>query len=174
LAIEAKGMKELLAKLTSYNLLNYLLPGVVFAVLAQQLTSYSFLQHEVVVAVFLYYFIGLVISRFGSLVIEPVLKKVKFLKFAEYADYVKASKTDDKIELLSEVNNSFRTYLSLFVLLLLVKLLEWMSQQFNWLLQYRAFLIIVLLLVLFLFAYRKQSGYLVQRINANERTNERN
>ena len=68
-------MKDLLDKISSYNLFNYLLPGVLFALLADGLTSYTFIQSDIVVGIFLYYFMGLVISRVGSLAIEPILKK---------------------------------------------------------------------------------------------------
>jgi hypothetical protein len=65
-------MKEILDKLSSYNLFNYLLPGIIFVVLASEITRYSFIHDDIVIGAFLYYFIGLVISRFGSLAIEPL------------------------------------------------------------------------------------------------------
>jgi hypothetical protein len=99
-------LKDLLSKLSSYNLFNYLLPGIIFVVLAKELTRFFFVQDDIILGAFLYYFIGMVISRFGSLIIEPLLKKISLLKFADYGDFVTASKKDEKIELLSEVNNS--------------------------------------------------------------------
>jgi len=102
-------MKDILSKLSSYNLFNYLLPGIIFVVLATKVTHYSFIQQDILIGAFLYYFIGLVISRLGSLVIEPLLKCLLFLQFADYKDFLAASKKDEKIELLSEVNNTYRT-----------------------------------------------------------------
>ena len=72
-------MKEILDKLSSYNLFNYLLPGVIFVVIANKVTHYDFIQDDIVIGAFLYYFIGMVISRFGSLAIEPILKYLSFL-----------------------------------------------------------------------------------------------
>src|SRR5947209_8137066 len=60
-------MKELLDKLSSYNLFNYLLPGTMFVAGAQRISDHKFKQDSIVVELFLYYFIGLVISRIGSL-----------------------------------------------------------------------------------------------------------
>jgi hypothetical protein len=54
-------MKELLDKISSYNLFNYLLPGVLFATLAEYLTSYHLVQDDLVVGAFVYYFMGLVV-----------------------------------------------------------------------------------------------------------------
>jgi hypothetical protein len=165
--MEGDDVKELLSKLSSYNLFNYLLPGVVFVVAANKFTRYSFIQQDIIIGLFLYYFIGLAISRFGSIVIEPILRGVSFLKFADYKDFVAASKNDQKIELLSEVNNTYRTLSSLLVLLLLLKGYEKIEDEFAFLKDYGGIIVLGLLLVMFLFAYRKQTLYVVKRIKAN-------
>ena len=157
-------MKELLSKLSSYNLFNYLLPGIIFALLASEVTRYSFIQQDIIIGAFLYYFIGLVISRFGSLAIEPLLKRLSFLQFADYKDFIVASKKDEKIELLSEVNNTYRTLSSLFILLLLLKLYEKVEGRFPILKEWEAVILMVLLLIVFLLSYRKQTGYITKRI----------
>jgi len=161
-------MKELLDKLTSYNLFNYLLPGVVFVALATKITHYSFVQENIVLAAFLYYFIGLVISRVGSLLIEPALRRLSFIKFAEYADFVAASKKDTKIEVLSEANNTYRTLCSLLLSLLILKGYEIIEEQLIWLESWGVVLLIVALFIMFLFSYRKQTSYITRRIEANK------
>ncbi len=157
-------MKEILSKISSYNLFNYLLPGVIFAIIASKTARYSFIQQDIVTGLFLYYFIGMVVSRFGSLVIEPLLKKLSFLQFANYKDFVVASKNDKKIELLSEVNNTYRTLCSLFTLLLLLKLYEKIESYCSVLKDYNAFILTILLLAMFLLSYRKQTSYIAKRI----------
>ena len=102
-------MNEILNKISSYNLFNNLFPGVLFVVIADYFTSFSFTQSDIVSGLILYYFIGLLISRVGSLIVEPFLKWTKLLKFADYHKYVAASKTDPTIEILSEINNTYRT-----------------------------------------------------------------
>lgn len=161
-------IKEIIDKLSSYNLFNYLLPGIVFVVLASKITHYSFIQQDIVVGLFFYYFIGLVVSRIGSLVIEPLLKSLSFVKFADYKDFVAASKKDQKIEVLSEANNTYRTLCSLFVLLLLLKLYEKAEGTFSVLREWGAIILAVLLLGIFLLSYRKQTSYITKRIKANE------
>ena len=71
-------MEDLIKKISSYNLFNYLFPGIVFVVLAKMITPYSFLHEDIILGIFIYYFVGLSISKFGSLVIEPLLKKTSF------------------------------------------------------------------------------------------------
>jgi hypothetical protein len=160
-------MKELLDKIASYNLFNYLLPGVLFVVLANWITNYSFPQDNLILGAFVCYFIGLVISRIGSLLIEPFLKKISFLKFADYSDFISASKKDSKIEILSEVNNMYRTLCSMLLVLSFLKLFEILTIKVPFLLSFSPYLLIILLIVLFLYSYRKQTSYIKKRINSN-------
>jgi len=161
-------MKDLLSKLSSYNLFNYLLPGIIFVVLASEITHYYLIQSDIILGAFLYYFIGLVISRFGSLVIEPILKHFSIIQFADYKDFIAASKKDEKIELLSEVNNTYRTLSALFILLLLLKVYEKIECELPCLKEWSVIVLIILMLVTFLFAYRKQTSYITKRINAKQ------
>ena len=158
-------MKEFLDKLSSYNLFNYLLPGILFAAVGERITSYSFLEKDIVVGVFVYYFIGLVISRIGSLIIEPFFQMIKFVKFAPYKDFVRASQADPKLELLSETNNVYRTLCSLFIALICLKLYENFERSHPKLFLYSPVLVLFLLLVLFCFSYRKQTAYVTKRID---------
>jgi hypothetical protein len=161
-------MNELLTKLSSYNLFNYLLPGVLFAILASETTPYRLLQKDIVTGLFLYYFLGMVVSRFGSLVISPLLRVLGFVRFSEYKSFVVASRKDPQIEILSEVNNTYRTICSLFTLLLFLKMYARIEASLPWLKGRQSMLLLVLLLVVFLFAYRKQTAFIVKRIGANE------
>ena len=70
-------MKELLDKISSYNLFNYLLPGILFVCISKQFTDYDFIQDNDFIGAFLYYFIGMVISRFGSLCLSPLIDWTK-------------------------------------------------------------------------------------------------
>lgn len=157
-------MNDLLNKLSSYNIFNYLFPGVLFAAIGDELTSYSLIYEEIIIGVFVYYFYGLVISRIGSLVLEPLLKWISVIKFSPYKDFVAASKVDEKLELLSEINNMYRTLAALFLCLLLLKSSEVLTQYFSVASDGYLILSIFILVVLFVFSYRKQSNYITQRI----------
>jgi hypothetical protein len=157
-------MKELIDKISSYNLFNYLFPGTIFVVILKVTTSYSFLQDNLIIGVFVYYFIGLVISRFGSLIVEPILMKISFLKFTDYSEFVAASKKDQKIDLLSDVNNMYRTLFSMVFLLLVFNLYGYVESCFPVLRGVNIYILLLLLAVIFLFAYRKQTNYIVKRI----------
>lgn len=161
-------MKEILDKLTSYNLFNYLVPGVLFVAILDSFTSYSFIQEDLVLGAFVYYFVGLVISRVGSLIIEPVLKKISFIRFARYADFVSAAKSDPKLETLSEANNMYRTFISMFSLLIILKSYELLSIKWTVLNEGGLYVLIGLLLVMFLLSYRKQTTFIRDRVDSTK------
>jgi hypothetical protein len=157
-------MKDLLDKLTSYNLFNYLLPGVIFAALVDRLTSFHAIQDSIIVGVFVYYFIGSVISRIGSIFIEPLLKRTKFVTFAPYADFVAAAKEDPKIEVLSEQNNMYRTFCAMLLLFGVVEAFDKFGKECPWLKEWGGYLALTALFALYLFSYRKQSNYIANRV----------
>jgi hypothetical protein len=161
-------VKDILDKISTYNIFNNLFPGVLFVVIAKKMTDYNLILKDSILGVFLYYFIGMVISRFGSIVIEPILKKVKILKFKDYQNYVNASKKDSKIELLSEVNNTYRTINSMIFLLLLTKFFNYLSIKFQFDNSISIIIITILTFILFIFSYRKQTNYIIKRIDANK------
>jgi hypothetical protein len=157
-------MKEIFEKMSSYNIFNYLLPGILFAVFAEKLIGLRIMQADIIVTLFLCYFIGLCISRIGSLILEPILKKISFVKFAPYTDYIRVAKTDPKLEILSESNNMYRTLCSLFIVLLLVMACDAAARRLQ-LPQNIAILgLIIILCLLFAWSYRKQTKYIADRI----------
>ena len=159
-------MKEILDKLSSYNIFNYLLPGVIFSILISKFTSTNLIYDNLIIGAFLYYFIGLVISRFGSIIIEPLLKWIKFLKFTDYKDFLNASKTDSKIETLSEVNNMYRTFVSMFSISFLIIGFLQLSEYLIFLKNKQDLIVLTILFLLFLFSYRKQTIYITKRVKA--------
>lgn len=160
-------MKELLDKISSYNLFNYLLPGILFVCISKQFTDYNFIQDNDFIGAFLYYFIGMVISRVGSLFIEPTLKKISFLKFSDYKSFVSSSKKDEKIVLFSEINNTYRTITAMFVILLLLKLYNHFQVRWDIPQHATTLILVFLMLLIFLFSYLKQTNYITKRIDAN-------
>lgn len=158
-------MSDFLDKLTSYNLFNYLVPGVVFCALADRFTGYELVYDDIVVGIFFYYFVGMVISRIGSVVVEPIVKW--FVEFAPYQEFVEASRADVKLEVLSETNNTYRTITALFLVLSLFVSAASALPSYPRLEATTPAILAVALLALFFVAYAKQSKYVVKRIKAN-------
>ena len=157
-------MEKLLDKLSSYQLFNYLFPGIIFINLTDLLTSIQIPYDRVEFIIFLYYMAGMILSRIGSVVIEPLYKGCCWIVFAGYKDYLEASKQDAKIDVLSMENNTYRTLIATFVSLLVVyclDLAQWF-RNFNDS-KYAVPVYLTLLIVLFSFSYRKQTSFVRKR-----------
>ena len=157
-------MKEIMDRLSSYNIFNYLLPGVLLAVFGSRLTDFALLIENPFAAAFLYYFYGLVVSRIGSLLVEPILKRLGYVSHSEYEQYVSASKSDDHILILSEVSNMYRTLSSLFLCLIVVISCEFLSKSIGLTTWASNGIALAAFGALFAVSYVKQSAYVVSRI----------
>lgn len=158
----------LLDKIGSYEIFNNLLPGVLFCYFVNIGTRFTIPSIGFLEDLFVFYFSGMVISRIGSLVVEGALRKCKFVKYAEDADYYKASQENEFIRTLSETNNTYRSLTSLFFVLLLTKIVD--ICLYDVIIQHQIgrtatfFILSGSALVLFLFSYRKQTGYVKKRV----------
>lgn len=158
-------IEKMIEKLDSYKILNFLLPGIVFTFFAKEFLGIVITISGVVECFFLYYFIGFMISRIGSVVIEPILRKIKVVKFSSYDKFIVASEKDKKIELLSETNNMIRTLCALILLVIIVKVYSYIVLIFPILNQVTAELLLGIMLVLLILSYRKQASYITKRVN---------
>lgn len=157
-------MKELLDKISSYNIFNYLLPGVVFSILISNFTELKLTFDNLFISAFAYYFIGLIVSRIGSIIVEPILKWIKLLKSSDYKEFIEASAKDSKIELLSEINNMYRTIVSMFILFLLTLGFLKLAGMWKFLENNKEVVCFLLLAILFILSYIKQTNYITKRI----------
>lgn len=157
-------MSELLKKISSYYLFNYFLPGAILVFFLNDQTPYIIQTDNLFILAFVTYFVGLVVSRVWSVIVEPLFKKLKIIEFRKYLDFITASKQDEKIEVLSEQNNMYRTIISMLLIIWWLKSYILISEHRK-LWKYNIYILIVLLLMLFIFAYRKQTKYIVSRID---------
>ncbi|MFL0198895.1 hypothetical protein ACJDU8_25605 [Clostridium sp. WILCCON 0269] len=152
-------MEKFIDRLSSYNLLNNMLPGAVFCYLLNTLMNINVLHDGIIQNLFIYYFLGMIIGRIGSIIVESICKKIRLVEFATYKEFVKASLKDDKINILSETNNTYRTMLSMFLILLLIKVYLVIISKVIWLKNCTPSFVIICLVMLFAFSYRKQTDY---------------
>lgn len=158
-------MDELVKKISSYHIFNYLIPGTIAAFLIDSIFNYNFklVQDNILIGFFFYYFLGSIISRIGSLT-SGLIDRLFFIKKAEYKDYITAEKEDSKIDVLSEINNMYRSFYSLFLVLNVLNIIN-ISQ--NFILNMENVVKTALLFIAFLiyvFSYKKQTGFIVKRV----------
>lgn len=166
-------MKEILDKLSSYNVFNYLFPGIIFTTLYNSSTIYSISIDNIFESVFIYYFIGLIISRIGSLIIEPIFKKLKIISFNSYEKFVEVSNLDEKLNLFSEINNMYRTLVSVLFCLILLTIYDELVSTYP-ILTIPSIVKLILLFVLFVLSYKKQTDFITNRITSQSVKKEEN
>jgi hypothetical protein len=157
-------MNDILAKISSYNIFNNLVPGAVLAFLLATFEIYTIDTKSIVTDLIVFYFMGLVISRVGSLVVEPLFKLTGLIKYADYKDYLTASAKDARIFILIEENNQYRTLVALIVTVILVYFAKLAVTCFMLSASWVYAGLTVALLVLFTFSYRKQTDYIRKRV----------
>lgn len=170
-------MENILEKLSSYNILNNILPGVVFIFFWDKSfpsMKFALSEDNIISSIFLYYFFGMIISRIGSLFIEPAFKFVKIIHFEPYSRYLQARCIDEKIQELLETDNLFRTMIATFLLLLIIRVVYNFIFYSEYTFYKDVFIYIFsILTIIFSLAYRKQTQYIVKRINKALETKEK-
>lgn len=158
-------MSEILNKISSYNIFNYLFPGAVFVTLAAHFGILKPPSDELVQKLLWFYFVGLTISRVGSVAIEPLLRKVRFAKEkSAYGAYLTACEKDQKLEVMLEVSNTYRTLVTAFGVLLVSMITVSAVQALGVSVAWRDRSVMVLLLALFLLSFRNQDEIVTQRV----------
>lgn len=158
-------MDKFIEKLEEYKIFNYLLPGIIFTYLLKYYVEIDIFQSNVIEMAFIFYFIGSVISRFGSVVIEEILKKIKFIKYSNYNDYINAVKKDDFIKKLLISNNTYRTLCAGFLLILIIKGVKELVNYFNLQTGIIYTIVIIFGFILYLLSFKKQTGIIVKRVD---------
>lgn len=114
-------------------------------------------------------------NRIGSLIVQPILIKTKFVTFAPYKDYLECELKDSKVTLLNQENNIFRSYIAIFLSLVILYVYIHLELIINWIKSIDILLLIIIGLIVFLFSYRKQTSYIRKRvININTLNNHSN
>jgi hypothetical protein len=160
-------MTDLFNKISSYNLFNNLLPGILFVVLIKHFVGDNLEQENIFIGLFLYYFIGMTISRISSITIEPLLKFLKFVSFRNYKLFIEASKKDDKLDILLETNNMYRVLFTMIFLTLMAKIYHVTQNFWNFTETTEKYILLALMCFIYLFSYRKQTDFIKKRIDHN-------
>ena len=69
-------LKQIVEKISSYNIFNNLYPGVLFIYLSKFIFEIKILSDNWFENLIVFYFAGMVLSRIGSIIIEAIMKKI--------------------------------------------------------------------------------------------------
>lgn len=161
-------MEKFLESLSSFNIFTNLVPGVVLVFLMRSFTSVDLFQQDILFGLVVYYFIGMLVSRVGSLILEPIFKRFGMIQFADHAAYVRSSKSDTLVQILLETANTFRSMLAVSICFITVVFFDAARLKFGFIDKQLHWIVGLGLSILFAFAWIKQSSYVKKRIEANE------
>ena len=160
-----EALASFLGRISNYNLLTNLIPGAILCVLLKYLVGYDFMNVGALELLVIFHFVGMVNGRIGSLIVEWILKKIHFVTFCDHKFFVAAEQKDKKIVSLSETNNMYRSMISVAFTAILAKLYHvGVDLQWDWG-NISEWVVLVAMLILFACAYRKQTNYIVSRID---------
>lgn len=160
------NVNSIIDKLGSYQILTNLFPGTFFGVGLSFFFNLEFQTKSIVEDLIIYYFMGVIINRIGSLFVEPILKKIHFLRLSSYSDFIFACKNDIKIDTLSEINNYMRSLLTSTLMLLLIGGVQKKICESIWFLDNWRLLLLIFISIIFMLSYRKQTSYIHKRVEA--------
>jgi NADH:ubiquinone oxidoreductase subunit 2 (subunit N) len=148
--------RDVIDKLSSYNLFNYLLPGFIFVFILKLTTGFfDWMEYNITVLIFIY-FTGLVISRIGSLIIEGILIALDKIKKIDTGELFEAMKDNLRIEIIYEAMNMYRTFSATFFVLMFFTMTDMILRAPAWDRRTIYLLLELALFILFLFAFKKQ------------------
>ncbi|MCZ4289942.1 hypothetical protein [Hoeflea alexandrii] len=159
-------MSDILSKISSYNIINYMIPGGIFTYFSSYFFEGLIKTDETFLLIFFMYFIGMCISRIGSIILEPIFTITNFVKNEDYSDYINAYEKDKKIAELLETASLYRTLSSGFAIFSIVLITKNFADGSSILnsLSDNNILVSIFLFTLFSFSYRKQNYYISKRI----------
>ena len=155
-------------KLDAYNLVANLVPGAALTY-ALHFSHFPTPPPDKFGAFLLVAFVaGVTTNRLGSLILDPVLRRIKFLKPKDYGSFLKREKEDQKLDALVANSGLYRTFFAagLIYLVALVssKIITEVSSQTLFT------SLVVLGMTVFLFALQKEDCYIHSRIEADKET----
>lgn len=160
-----EALAVFLGRLSNYNILNNLIPGAILCVFLKYLVGYDVMNVGTIELLVILYFVGMVNGRIGSLFVESLLKKIHLVTFRDHKLYLAAEQKDKKIIYLSETNNMYRSMISVAFTTIITKLYHVWVDLNCYYGNVTEWIILVSILVLFSFAYRKQTKLIVSRID---------
>ncbi|WP_165056802.1 MULTISPECIES: hypothetical protein [unclassified Adlercreutzia] len=156
-------MSEFFENLSAYDLINTLVPGIMVMAVCDGLGLSEFMADSPVIAFAACYVFGIVASRIGSVILEPLAIKYGKVSQYPYPAYVKACAKDEGLKRISMVANSYRSFLGSIVLCAVLALVALFSEEHR----RSVFAILTVgVFVLLLKSWFKQERYVAQRVDA--------
>ncbi len=155
-------------KLDAYNLVANLVPGAALTY-ALHFSGFPAPNPEKIGAFLLVAFVaGVATNRLGSLVLDPLLRRAGFLHKKDYRAFVSSEKEDTKLETLVANSGLYRTFVTAGSVYLLLIAVEGVLSAFGKEPKNVFIPFVVIGMIVFLFALKKEDGYIRTRIDKTD------
>ena len=152
-------LKSLSEKLSAYQLFNFIYPGAVFlGILSYKGVPLGMLK-EIWWFLLASYFLGMTISRFGSIVIDSICLKFGWIEKYDIKRYADNIAKNSFTAILLELTNIYRTNCSMGILLFLCTIFKYQQDDKCCML-----FVEVLFVLLFGISFIKQHHYLEDKL----------
>ena len=160
-------MEKIIEKIDNYNLFTNIVPG--FLILMFNVYYFNLIGEQIVIA----YFAGQTLNRIGSITIGILLLKLTREKGEPYNKYIVACRKDDKIDILLQERDTFRTFCTLVLVCMLEIIFYKLIKFFNISNGITIFSVLTIMFVIYAISFCKYNKYISERIRiANKKKND--
>lgn len=158
-------IEKIIEKIDKYNLFTNIIPG--FLLLIFNVYYFDLERLGAIEELVISYFIGLTLSRIGSIIISKMLK-LSSENGEPYKKYVKACEKDPKIETLLQGRNTYRTICAMLMIAFVEIIISKLIKKARISNDIIIILIIVLLFVIYAISFCKYNKYIAERVRIKE------
>lgn len=155
-------------KLDAYNLVANLVPGAAL-VYALNFSKFPTPSPDDLGAFLLVSFVaGVMTNRLGSLVLDPLLRNLKFLHKKDYKAFVLSQRVDPKLDTIVANTGLYRTFVAAALIFIFLLISDGLIDYFMLSGEVVFIMFVVMGLLVSLFALRKEDNYIHERISAKD------
>lgn len=158
-------MSDLAYLISNTRIVSCLVPGAMMCVFINNYFRVDFLKNDALFNIIIFYAVGVVIGRVGSIVIEPFFKNIGLIEKDNYARFIEAEERNPKLNTIDEICRFYRSLVALMIIIIVGLIVSFFLKMYSLWISFGALIAAILILVLMVFAYRKQSKYTIERIN---------
>ena len=164
-------MEKIIEKIDNYNLFTNIVPG--FLILMFNVYYYNLHELNIGEQIVIAYFAGQTLNRIGSITIGILLLKLTREKGEPYNKYIVACRKDDKIDILLQERDTFRTFCTLVLVCMLEIIFYKLIKFFNISNGITIFSVLTIMFVIYAISFCKYNKYISERIRiANKKKND--
>lgn len=157
-------MNDFIFLLSNLRVVSSIVPGAILCIYINDFLKINILRHETIVNIFIFYAVGVIIGRIGSIVIEPLFESFGIIDKENYPNFIDAEIKNPKVSTIDEISRFYRSMATLMMLIIVGILFEYPMNLYPLTYVLGGHIVSVLILILMIKSYSKQSEYTANRI----------